>query len=126
MATTWVLRTDTKGTGAQMVPLESVTQRRSSTEPVFVPREAQAAPEAEEPKPRVPHRFRIIDVMTRRVLANGVGARDAVDALRGVRRLVDVNVYVWRDELGQWSMLTLDEQRALFDFARADSAASAQ
>src|SRR5436305_311077 len=39
MAKEWVLHTETKGTGAQMVPLESVTTRSGATQPVFVPRE---------------------------------------------------------------------------------------
>jgi hypothetical protein len=119
MATTWVLHTETKGTGAQMVPLERVTKRPSSSEPVFVPRDVPNAPESEEPKPRAPHRFRIVDVMTRQVRADDVGARAAVDALRGVRSLVDVNVYVWQEEPGRWWLLSLAEQRAMFEFARS-------
>ena len=32
MGKTWVLKTETKGTGATMVPLESTTQRSAPTE----------------------------------------------------------------------------------------------
>ena len=55
MGKTWVLKTETKGTGATMVPLESTTQRSAPTEPVFVPREpaprAETAPEPPAPRP---------------------------------------------------------------------------
>ena len=96
MGKTWVLHTETKGTGAQVVPLESVTKRSSVQAPVFVPREP-APREPEAVKPRPPRRFRVVDVMTRQALADDVGAREAVEALRDVRSIVDVNVFVWEE-----------------------------
>ena len=118
MAKTWVLETETKGTGAQMVPLESVQHRSSTTEPVFVRRpRAPVAEPAVEPAPRAPRRFRIIDVMTRQVLADDVSVRDAVDALGDVHSVVDVNIYVWHDEPARWRLLTLGDQRALLELA---------
>ena len=53
MAKEWVLHTETKGTGAQMVPLESVTTRSGATQPVFVPRQPVQRTEPEA-KPRAP------------------------------------------------------------------------
>jgi hypothetical protein len=121
MATTWVLHTETKGTGAQMVPLEQITNRSSSTEPVFVPRKVAKTPVREVPKPKAARRFRIVDVMTRQVLADDVGTRAAVDALRDVRSVVDVNVYVWQEERGGWWLLSLAEQRTMLELARASA-----
>ena len=117
MATRWILRTETKGTGAQMVPLESLTTRPSSTEPVFVPRDAPAPVQPAETKPRPPRRFRILDVMTRQPIVDDVGARDAIDALGAVRSLIDVNVYVWQEEHGRWRLLSLPEQRVMWELA---------
>ena len=108
-----------------MVPLEQVTKRRPATEPVFVPRKVDKAPVQEEPKPRAPRRFRIVDVMTRQVLADDVATRAAVDVLRDVRSVVDVNVYVWQDAPGRWSLLSLGEQRTMLELAREAAAAAA-
>jgi hypothetical protein len=119
MNKTWVLHTETKGTGAQMVPLESVIKRPASSEPVFVPRKPAKAVETAEQAPRAPRRFRIVDVMTRRQLVEDGGAREAVDALRNVRSVVDVNVYVWEDEQERWRMLTFAEESAMLKLAHS-------
>jgi hypothetical protein len=121
MGRTWVLDTETKGTGAHMVPLEEARRRASPVEPVFVPRPPAAPrePELPAPKPRTPHRFRIVDVQTRQTLADGASAREAVDVLAGVRSLLDVNVYTWDDERTRWRLLTVPEQRALWEFVSA-------
>ena len=119
MATTWVLHTETKGTGAQMVPLEGVRQRPSDVEPVLVPRKALRDAEPEAPKPRAPRRFRIVDVMTRQNLVDGASTREAIDALRDVRSIVDVTVYVWDEEHDRWRLVMFAEQSAMLDLARA-------
>jgi hypothetical protein len=115
MGKTWILQTETKGTGATMVPLERAT-KRSAPEPLSVPRK----PKPREPKPpelRAPRRFRVVDVMTRQSLIDDASAAETVAALRGVRSIVDVNVYVWQEERERWRVLTFPEQRALFDAA---------
>lgn len=117
MASVWVLHTETKGTGATMVPLESVTQRSSTAEPVAVPRKPRPRPEP-PPEPRSPRRFRIQDVMTRQTLVDDAGATQAIEALRDVRSIVDVNVYVWHEERDRWRMLTFPERRAMWELAR--------
>jgi hypothetical protein len=119
MGTTWVLHTETKGTGAQMVPLESVTGRASSTEPVFVPRRVPGPAGTEEPQRLAPRRFKLVDVMTRETIVEDVPARQAIDALSDVRSMVDVNVYVWQDEHDRWRLLSFPEQRAMWELARA-------
>lgn len=115
VAKTWVLRTDTKGTGAQMVPLEDARKNGSSTESHYNLPKLREPEEASEP--RAPRRFKVVDVMTRRALAEDVDTRAAVDALKDVRSVVDVNVYVWQPERDRWRPLTFPEQRALFELA---------
>jgi hypothetical protein len=76
-------------------------------------------PSAPEHQPRAPYRFRVMDVMTRQVLAEDVDARGAVDALRDARSIVDVTVYVRDEEADRWRMLTFGETKALWEH-RAD------
>lgn len=118
----WVLETSTKGTGANVVPLERVLRSPSSSStpvPVYVPPTPRPRP-APAPEPKAPRRFKIVDVVSRQVLGEGVNTRETVDLLRGVRSVVDVHVYVWepaRKRAGQarWRMLTLAEQGALWE-----------
>src|SRR5438876_8482047 len=123
MGKTWVLHTETKGTGAQMVPLESVEKRASHVEPVFVPREPAKPVEPALPKPREPRRFRVVDVMTRQELADGVLAQEALDVLGDARSIVDVTVYVWLQERERWRPLTFAERRVMWDQAHATAPA---
>src|SRR5262245_31248072 len=117
--TAWVLDTETKGTGAEMVPLERLQERKrlrgrrerirviDRTEP-----EAQNEPQIETP--RGPRRFRIVDVLTRRALADDVGVSDALQVLSCVERIVDANVYVWEPGKDDWRPLTMPERRTLW------------
>jgi hypothetical protein len=115
MASTWVLQTATKGTGANMVPLERVTKRASTPEPLSVPRKPQ--PRTQAPKRRLPRRFTVTDVMSGQNLVDDVSTAEAIDVLKGVRSIVDVNLYVWREERRRWRLLTFPERRAMFDLA---------
>jgi hypothetical protein len=115
MGRVWVLDTETKGTGAEMVPLDKVVRRSEPRrEPLFVPPKPTPR-EPEAPQPRQPRRFRIVDVATQAVLAADVGPRDALSALGGVRSSVDVHVYVHEPEDERWRLLTLAEQRTMWD-----------
>jgi hypothetical protein len=119
MGRVWVLDTETKGTGAQMVPLEQVLKKPAPrSEPLFVPPKPKPR-EPEPAEPRQPLSFRIIDVTTRAVLADGVGAREALTALNDVRRIVDVQVYVWQPTSERWRLLTFGEQRTMWDRRKA-------
>ena len=122
MAKTWILRTETKGTGAEMVPLDRVATKRSETpEPLYVPpKPAPAKPE--QPKARNPRRFRVVDVMTRRVLADDATGAETLEALRGIRSVVDVEVFVWQEEQARWRLVSFADQRAMFDLAAAQPA----
>jgi hypothetical protein len=114
MGRVWVLDTATKGTGANVVPLERVLKKWSPpAEPLFVARRPLQTP-AELPKPREPRRFRVVNVMTRQVLADGARAREAIDALKGLRSVVDVTIYVWQQEAGRWRMLTFAERSEMW------------
>jgi hypothetical protein len=123
MGTTWVLDTETKGTGANMVPLERVTKRSSAPAHQFVLPERRT-PHKKLPKPRTFRQFRIVDVMTRQELLEAGSARDAVEALRSVRSIVDVNLYVLDEERERWVMLPFEEQRTMFDLARTNASTS--
>ncbi len=118
MARTWVLHTETKGTGAHMVPLDGTEKRPSLAEPIFVPRKPTQPPEPEPPKPKAPHRFRVVDVMTRQAVVDDGTVREAVDALKNVRSVVDVEVYVWQEEAERWRALSFAERRSLLELAQ--------
>ena len=99
-----------------MVPLERVTKRSSASELLVVPRKPRPRTEA-APEPKPPRRFRLVDVMTTQPLIDDGTAREAIDALEGVRSIVDVNVYVWQEERDRWRMLTFPERRAMWELA---------
>ena len=124
MGRIWVLDTDTKGTGAEMVPLDRVEQKPAPrSEPFFVPPKLQPR-EPKAAEPRAPRKFKVVDVATRAVLAEGAGARETLAALRDVRSIVDVNVSVWEPATERGRLLTLDEQRTLWDRRSARRPAS--
>ncbi|HYB29814.1 MAG TPA: hypothetical protein VEF89_24610 [Solirubrobacteraceae bacterium] len=116
MGKVWVLDTETKGTGANMVPLDRVLRKPGGdTEtgfsfPKLKPREPSA------PEPPAPRRFKVVDVQTREVLAEDADARMTIGALEPVRSIVDINVWVWQPERERWRMLSLDELRALWAY----------
>jgi hypothetical protein len=119
MARVWVLDTSTKGTGATMVPLENVLRKpQKDAEPIYVPPPAKPIAPA-PPEPRRPRVFKVVDIMTRQVLAEDATARATIDVLNGVRSIVDINVYVWQPAKMTWRLLNLHEQQLLWD--RRDS-----
>jgi hypothetical protein len=120
MPRTWILDTDTKGTGARMVPLDSVTQRPSSTERVLKGGKPAPRRPPDPPPVPVPRRFKVVDVMTQQPIVEDGTAREAVDALKNIRSTVDVTVYTWQDHAERWRPLTLGEQGALWELAHPD------
>jgi hypothetical protein len=56
-----------------------------------------------------------VDLLTRQVLGEDVSARETVEVLRGVRSVVDVNVYVWEPKHDRWRLLTVAEQGAMWE-----------
>jgi hypothetical protein len=121
--TAWVLDTETKGTGAEMVPLERLEERKrlaGGRERVrVITRDEPDAPiePASEPEgPRVPRHFKVVNVLSRQVLAEGVGITEALEALRELGSVVDANVYVWEPDEEDWRPLTMSERRTLWGF----------
>jgi len=113
MGKTWVLDTETKGTGAQMVPLEKVL-REPTGKPARRPVPPTRPKPTPEPEPAKPRRFKVVDVLTREVLAEGAGTRATVELLNDVRSIVDVAIYVWSERAGRWQLLTLAESKMLW------------
>ena len=118
MAKHWVLDTETKGTGAEMVPLEKVLEKRRSSRPEEQPRRRYRVRRRErpapEPEPRRRRRFKVVDVMSRETVAEDVGVREVLESLGDARSVVDVIVYAWDRERGDWRPLTLREQKLLW------------
>jgi hypothetical protein len=127
MAKTWVLDTETKGTGANMVPLESLLRRRGG-EPglatvTLAPQER--TPEASDKEPPEPLRFKVTDVLGARELARDVGAGAVVRLLEPMRSVLDARISVWVPSSRRWRLLTLDEHKLMWQFrGRADSDAA--
>jgi len=112
MGRVWVLDTETKGTGAEMVPLDKVQRKPApSAEPFWAPPERKPR-EPKPVEPRAPRRFKLVDVLSRASLAEDATAREAVEVLKDVRSMVDVQAYVREGE--KWRLLTLDELRTLW------------
>ena len=110
----WILDTSTKGTGAEMVPLRDARKGSPEPAPQLVSPAMRRARRESEPAPRVPRRFRVMDVMTRAVLADEADLRTTLAVLAGVRHSVDVNVHVWEPKRERWRLLTLGEQSELW------------
>ena len=119
MAKTWVLETHTKGTGANIVPLdESAPAEQGEHEPPFVPR--RSAPRAPAPPPpKAPSKFKVVEVTTGRVLVQGAGVRATVERLRDVAGITDVAIWTWSERHGRYVLLTHREQRTLWDLRAA-------
>jgi hypothetical protein len=110
-----VLDTGTKGTGAEMVPLEKVLRKPApGPEPAVVSaKRRRRAPREAEPRPA--RQFKVVDVMTAQVLAEDVDVRGALDVLADARSVVDVRVYVWQPRAGKWRLLSIAEQKAMWE-----------
>jgi hypothetical protein len=109
------METETKGTGANVRPLEQAQPRPEDAkrEPIFVPPKPRK-PEPPPPVPKQPPRFRVVDVMTGQTLADDADGRTTIDVLRRVRSVVDVRIWRWDHEGERWRVLSLAEQRALW------------
>jgi hypothetical protein len=124
MSKTWVLDTETKGTGAEMVPLEK-TLRRERIERDLALVELDRPPRPpEEPEPLAPLMFKVVDVMGARVLAEDIDVREAVELLGDMSSPIDARVYVRAGATGRWRLLTLDERKLLWGFRRPAAAGS--
>jgi hypothetical protein len=112
MAKTWILDTETKGTGAHIAPLKG-DRPRAERELATVVLERPPR-RVEEPEPPAPRVFKVVDVMSARVLAEGVDTRETLELLATTNSVVDTRVYVWAPASERWRLLTLAEQKALW------------
>ena len=110
MGKVWVLDTETKGTGAEMVPLEKIERKPEPKPRRARPKPTPRAPEP--PPPPQPPRFKLVDAMTRRVLAEDVDTQKAVDVLKGARSVVDVAIYAREGE--SWEKLSYADKKKLW------------
>ena len=118
MAKTWVLDTETKGTGAHIAPLPRARAEPLSERELALVLFKRPPRPARPQEPALPLRFKVVDVMSARVLAEGIGARATVDLLAGMRSVTDVRIFLWIERTGRWRLLTLAEQKALWGFRR--------
>jgi hypothetical protein len=116
MGKVWVLDTGTKGTGAEMVPLEKVLKKPASKGSRIFARPKRAPSPAEAYEPPQPPKFKVVDVMTRQVLAEDAGVRATVDLLEEVRSVVDVRIYIWEPRSERWRLLSHRDQKLLWGF----------
>jgi hypothetical protein len=125
MAKIWVLDTETKGTGAEMVPLERALRGKRSApgrEPIRVVKRKPDGTSADAPDADVaaptPRRFRLVNALSGEVVAGDAGVREIVGLMDGMRSVADARVYVWEPDAPGWRPLSLREQQLLLDRAR--------
>jgi hypothetical protein len=131
MAKIWVLDTETKGTGAEMVPLERALRGKRSApgrDRIRVVKRKPDGSDAEssegEVQPRGPRRFKLVNALSGQVLADDAPVDEVVEAMDGMRSVADARVYLWEPEVRGWRPLSLREQRLLLDRSRARAAGS--
>jgi hypothetical protein len=122
MAKIWRLDTETKGTGAHVVPLEKAPERTAADEELATITLERPPRRIEQPPPLGPLTFKVLDIRSGKVLAEGTETRETIDLLAGVRSVLDVRIYVWMQRANRWRLLTLDEQRALWRFRERTAA----
>ncbi len=116
MAKTWILDTETKGTGAHVVPFENalasaVEQQDLATVTLERPPRVRAV---EEPAGSL--KFKVLDIRSSSVLGEDVDMRAAVELLEPMGSVIDARIYVWMPKARRWRLLTLAEQKALWGF----------
>ena len=104
----WVLDTETKGTGAQMVPLES-TLKRPQPKEHFLPATARRHKPAPEPVERAPRRFRVTDYCYLASLRDG-HVECAEKAPKSVRNFLHATCKLVEDILGALTVVAPVEE----------------
>jgi hypothetical protein len=116
---TWVLDTETKGTGARVVPLDRFEHPQDpKREKLWVPPKRRPR-EPKAPEPRAPRRFRVVDVLSRRVLLEDGGVRETLELLGGIPSALDVSISVWEPADERWRLLSLAERDAVWQRRRS-------
>jgi hypothetical protein len=112
----WILDTETKGTGANMVPLDRVRRKPGSDAVAGFDLPALRPTAPTDGRPRAPRRFKVVNLVTREVLAEGTGLRATVERLEQVRSIVDVTISVWQPDTERWRLLSLEEARTIWAY----------
>ena len=116
MAKTWILDTETKGTGAHMKPLEPARAKPDDArELALVTLERPPRPTPEQPPPE-PLRLKVVDALGARTLGEDVDVREAVRLLDDVRSPLDVRVFVRAGADARWRLIGRDELKTLWAF----------
>lgn len=68
------------------------------------------------PGPAPARTFRVVEVVSGAVLANGADTRTTIDLLTRIDSIFDVTVFVWHPAARAWRQLTVGEQRTLWNF----------
>jgi hypothetical protein len=114
---TWILDTETKGTGAHMVPLESALRRAKEEHDLATVTLKRPPARAAEPAPEAaPLRFKVVDIFSAHELARDVGVQEAVRLLEPMSSVLDARIYVWMPGAARWRLLTLDEHKLMWRF----------
>jgi hypothetical protein len=126
MGRIWVLDTETKGTGAEMVPLERALEAKRSApkgdrievirrRPRSQPSET-ADPEPKESAATQSRQYKVVNAITGQTLAEDAGIHQTLTLLDGMRSIADARVSVRYADAADWQPLTLREQQALWAF----------
>jgi len=116
MGKTWVLDTETKGTGAHVVPFERALAKTVEEQDLATVMLERPPRVTRTPEPTGPLTFKVQDIRSARVLAEGIDMRAAVELLQTMSSVIDVRIYVWMQKAARWRLLTLAEQKALWEF----------
>ena len=68
---------------------------------------------------RRPHRFKVVDVMTRQTLIEDADLRATLELMRGLRSVVDIDVFARADRADDWRHLSQHERRLLWERRKA-------
>jgi hypothetical protein len=124
MAKTWVLDTETKGTGAHIAPLPDGARKGTGEAELALVQLTRPARPARPSEPRAKTTFKVVDVLAGEVLGEDLDARQAVETLGGMRSALDARVYVRRGPEARWRLLGLADTRRLWTLARGGAAPS--
>jgi hypothetical protein len=124
MAKTWILDSETKGTGAHIAPLDDAAAKPRGERDLSLVRFKRAPAPTQEPTSPEPLRLKVVDVMSAHVLGEDIDVREAVGLLEGMHSVLDVRIFVRVPKTGRWRLLGLDEQKALWRFRGRPQAAT--
>jgi hypothetical protein len=124
MAKTWILDSETKGTGAHMTPLEDALAKPRGERDLSLVKLKRAPAPTQEPASPEPLRFRVVDVMSAHLLGEDIDAREAIGLLEEMHSVLDARIFVRVRKTGRWRLLGLDEQKALWRFRGRSQAAT--